>query len=225
MLLTRIEEVAPMVELDLRKQWKHLYAPSAKKVELVDVPEFKFVMIDGRIEPGQAPGTSPGFEEAMGALYGAAYTLKFMSKLRKQDQVDYPVMALEGLWWVEGAEFDISTAWEAFTDRWVYTVMIMQPDHITPDMFAEAVAQAAKKKPNPAFARLRLESFREGLCVQTMHIGPYATEPATIERMHNWADENGYRLAGKHHEIYLGDPRRADPEKLKTVLRHPVERA
>jgi len=213
-----------MAKLDLRKQWKHLYAPPAKKVELVDVPELKFVMIDGRIEPGQAPGTSPGFEEAMGALYGAAYTLKFMSKLRKEDPIDYPVMALEGLWWVEGEEFDISTAWEAFTDRWVYTLVIMQPDHITPVMFADALAQAAWKRPNPALARLRLASFREGLCVQTMHIGPYATEPATNERMHNWADENGYRLAGKHHEIYLGDPRRADPEKLKTVLRHGVER-
>jgi hypothetical protein len=208
-----------MTELDLRKQWKHLYAPSAKKIELVDVPEFKFVMIDGRIEPGEAPDTSSGFGEAMAALYGAAYTLKFMSKLRKEAPIDYPVMALEGLWWVEDGQFDIT-----IKDNWVYTLMIMQPDHITPAMFAEAVAQAAKKRPNPAFARLRLESFCEGLCVQTMHIGPYAAEPATIERMNQWAAENGYRLAGKHHEIYLGDPRRADPEKLKTVLRHGVVR-
>ena len=208
-----------MTELDLRKQWKHLYAPSAKKIELVDVPEFKFVMIDGRIEPGEAPGTSPGFEAAMTALYSAAYTLKFMSKLRKEDPIDYPVMALEGLWWVEDGQFDIN-----IKDNWVYTLMIMQPDHITPAIFAEALAQAAKKKPNPALARLRLESFREGLCVQTMHLGPYATEPASIERMHNWASEQGYRLTGIHHEIYLGDPRRADPAKLKTVLRHGVER-
>jgi hypothetical protein len=211
-----------MTTLDLRKQWKHLYGPSAKKVELVDVPELKFVMIDGRIEPREAPGTSPGFSEAMAALYGAAYTLKFMSKLRKDDPIDYPVMALEGLWWVEGEEFDVTTAWEAFTDRWVYTLMIMQPDHITPAMFAEAVAQAEKKKPNPALSRLRLASFREGLCVQTMHIGPYAAEPATVKRMHDWTAENGYRLTGKHHEIYLGDPRRVDPAKLKTVLRHGV---
>jgi len=209
-----------MTQLDLRKQWKHLYAPSAKKVELVDVPEFKFVMIDGRIEPGDAPGTSPGFGEAMGALYSAAYTLKFMSKLRKEDPIDYPVMALEGLWWVEDDKFDITVK-----DNWVYTVMIMQPDHITPEMFGEALAQAAQKRPNPALSRLRLASFREGLCVQTMHLGPYDTEPATIERMHRWAAENGYQLAGKHHEIYLGDPRRADPAKLKTVLRHGVAHA
>ena len=213
-----------MTTLDLRKQWKHLYAPSAQKVALVDVPELKFVMLDGRIEPGEAPGTSPGFAEAMGALYGAAYTLKFMSKLRKEDPIDYPVMALEGLWWVEGQAFDIAIAWEAFTEKWAYTLMIMQPDHITPAMFVEAVAQAAKKKPNPALARLRLESFREGLCVQTLHIGPYATEPATLARMHGWAEQNGYRLTGKHHEIYLGDPRRGDPAKLKTVLRHGVGR-
>jgi hypothetical protein len=207
-----------MTQLDLRKQWKHLYAPSARKVELVDVPELKFVMLDGRIEPGDAPGTSPGFGEAMGALYSAAYTLKFISKLRAEDPIDYPVMALEGLWWVEDGQFDITVK-----DNWVYTVMIMQPDHITPEMFAEALAQAAKKRPNPALSRLRLASLREGLCVQTMHLGPYEAEPATVERMQRWAAENGYRLSGKHHEIYLGDPRRAEPEKLKTVLRHPVE--
>ena len=102
--------------------------------------------------------------------------------------------------------------------------MIMQPDHITPEMFAEALTQAAKKKPNPALARLRLESFREGLCVQTMHHGPYATEPATIKRMHGWAAENGYRRPASTTRLYLGDPRRADPEKLKTVLRHAVIR-
>ena len=209
-----------MAQLDLRKQWKHLYAPSAKQVELVDVPELKFVMLDGRIEPGEAPGTSPGFDAAMAALYGAAYALKFMSKLRVEDPIDYPVMALEGLWWVEDGQFDITVK-----DNWVYTVMIMQPDHITPAMFAEAVAQAAHKRPNPALSRLRLESFREGLCVQTMHLGPYATEPATVEKLQCWAAEHGYLLAGKHHEIYLGDPRRAEPEKLKTVLRHAVARA
>ena len=208
-----------MTELDLRKQWKHLYAPSARKVELVEVPELKFLMIDGRIEPGDAPGTSPGFEQATGALYSAAYTLKFMSKQRQDAPIDYPVMAMEGLWWVEDGRFDIN-----IKDNWVYTLMIMQPGHITPGMFAEALAQAAKKKPNPALSRLRLESFCEGLCVQTMHLGPYATEPATIERMTTWAAENGYRMAGKHHEIYLGDPRRTEPEKMKTVLRHGVTR-
>jgi len=213
-----------MEKLDLRKDLKYLYAPSAKKVEVVDVPAFNFVMIDGAIEPGEGPGTSPLFQENMQALYGAAYTLKFAAKLRKENPVDYPVMALEGLWWVEDGVFDIQKP-----GNWKYTVMIMQPELVTPEMFTEALAQLRKKKGDqPVFARLRLERFREGPCVQTMHIGPYATEPATIERMQAFTQESGYQdlvgLGGKHHEIYIGDPRRADPSKLKTVLRHPVQK-
>jgi hypothetical protein len=213
-----------MQKLDLKKDLKFLYIPSAKKIELVDVPPMNFAMLDGAIEPDQAPGTSPLFAENMQALYGVAYTLKFMVKKRKTDPVDYPVMALEGLWWVEDKTFDLRKP-----GNWKYTVMIMQPKLVTPEMFAEALAQMRKKKGDqPAFARLRLERYQEGLCVQTMHIGPYATEPATVERMQAFMQENGCRdlvgLGGKHHEIYLGDPRRADPSKLKTVLRHPVAR-
>ena len=96
-----------METLNLRKDLKYLYAPSAKKIEVVDVPAFNFIMIDGAIEPDQAPGTSPLFAESMQALYGASYTLKFTTKLRKENPVDYPVMALEGLWWVEDGTFDI----------------------------------------------------------------------------------------------------------------------
>jgi hypothetical protein len=183
-----------------------------------------FIMIDGAIEPDQAPGNSPLFAESMQALYGAAYTLKFATKLRKEDPLDYPVMALEGLWWVEDGTFDIRKP-----GNWKYTVMIMQPDLVTPEIFAGALAQLCKKKGDlPVFARLRLERFGEGLCIQTMHIGPYAAEPATVEKMQTYMQENGYQdlvgLGGKHHEIYMGDPRRADPAKLKTVLRHPIEK-
>jgi hypothetical protein len=207
-----------MMKLDLRKELKHLYAPSAKKVEMVDVPRFQFVMIDGLIEPGQLPGSSPGFQDAMQALYGATYTLKFISKLRKADPIDYTVMALEGLWWVEGGEFSFESK-----DPWAYTVMILQPDHITPEMFAEALGQLRKKKGDqPAFSRLRLEAFEEGPCIQVMHVGPYAAEPATVEKMDAFAREHAYQLHGKHHEIYLGNPLRAQPEKLKTILRHPI---
>jgi hypothetical protein len=124
-----------MEKLDLRKDLKYLYAPSAKKVEVVDVPAFNFFMIDGAIEPGEGPDTSPLFQENMQALYGAAYTLKFMAKLRKENPVDYPVMALEGLWWVEDGHFDTNVK-----DNWFYTVMILQPDLVTPEMFAEALA-------------------------------------------------------------------------------------
>jgi hypothetical protein len=212
-----------MEKLDLKKDLKYLYAPSARKIEVVEVPAMNFIMIDGAIEPDLAPGTSPLFAENMQALYGAAYTLKFATKLRKVNPVDYPVMALEGLWWVEDGTFDI-----AKPGNWKYTVMIMEPEIITPEMFAEALTQLRKKKGDqPTFARLRLERFHEGLSVQTMHIGPYAAEPATVERMQAFMKENVYQdrvgLGGKHHEIYMGDPRRADPSKLKTVLRHPVK--
>ncbi|MBN2149655.1 MAG: GyrI-like domain-containing protein [Anaerolineales bacterium] len=207
-----------MEHLDLRKMWKHLYQPSAKKVALVEVPRFQFAMIDGEIETGQSPGSSQGFGEAMQALYGIAYTLKFICKLRKENPIDYPVMALEGLWWVSQGEFNIRVK-----DNWAYTVMIMQPDLITPELFQEGLQQLRKKKGDqPAFSRLRLEAFEEGLCVQIMHLGPYDAEPATIEKMDAFALENGYRMCGKHHEIYLGDPRRGDSVKLKTILRHPV---
>lgn len=207
-----------MIKLDLKKTYKHLYSPSAKKVEVVQVPRLQFAMIDGEIEPGRGPGTSPAFESALNALYGVSYTLKFASKQRKEDPIDYSVMALEGLWWVEGSPFDITKP-----EGWRYTVMILQPEHITPGMFDEALAQLRKKKGDqPAFARLRLESFEEGLCMQTMHLGPYATEMDTIARMDEFARANGYQPHGKHHEIYMGDPRRGDPAKLKTILRHPL---
>jgi hypothetical protein len=208
-----------MHKLDLRKDLKKYYAPSAKKVELIEVPRFKFAMIDGAIEPGSSPGNSPGFAEAVGAMYGVAYTLKFSSKGDRESPVDYPVMPLEGLWWVELGKFDISVP-----DNWKYTLLILQPGHITAEMFAEALMQLRKKRgDSPALSRLRLEPFEEGLSVQTMHIGPYATEPATVERMRLFAEQNGYLMSGRHHEIYLSDPRRADPAKMKTVLRHPVE--
>jgi hypothetical protein len=207
--------------LDLRKELKHLYHPSAKKVEVVNVPSFQFAMVDGEIEVGHAPGTSSLFAEAMEALYGISYTLKFTVKLRKEDPVDYPVMALEGLWWVEGQTFEITQP-----TGWKYTVMILQPDLVTPAVYEDALVQLRKKRGDkPAFARLRLESFYEGTCIQTLHLGPYATEMETIAKMDAFAVDNGYSLHGKHHEIYIGDPRKAQPEKLKTVLRHPVKKA
>ena len=213
-----------MKTLDLKKDLKHLYQPSAKIPDILNVPKLQFAMIDGAIEKGSEPGKSPMFAEATQALYSISYTLKFTLKKRKINPIDYPVMALEGLWWVEDGFFDITVK-----DNWFYTLMILQPDVITKDVFAEGLEQVRRKKgDSPALSKLRLENFEEGLCVQMMHIGPYATEPATIERMRAFAAENGYRDRvgpnGKHHEIYLGDPRKADPAKLKTVLRHPVEK-
>jgi hypothetical protein len=208
-----------MITLDLKKEYKALYLPSAKQVVLIDVPPLQFAMIEGTIEPGASPGTSPSFGDAMQALYGISYTLKFMSKQRKENPIDYPVMALEAQWWVEEGNFDIHNP-----QNWQWNAMILQPDHISPEMFAEGLKQLRKKKPSPSLDKLRLEKFHEGLCVQILHIGPYADEMRTVEKMDRYAEENGYIMHGKHHEIYLGDPRRAQPEKLRTVLRHPVKK-
>jgi hypothetical protein len=213
-----------MKRLDLKKDLKYLYAPSAKKVEIVKVPRLQFAMIDGAIEKGCEPGNSPSFQEATQALYGASYTLKFMLKKRQANPIDYPVMALEGLWWVEDGVFDITVK-----DNWFYKLMILQPQVITKEIFEGGVAEVRRKRgDSPALSKLCLLNFEEGLCMQTMHIGPYTTEPATVERMRAFAQENGYHdlvgRGGRHHEIYLGDPRKADPAKLKTVLRHPLEK-
>jgi hypothetical protein len=209
-----------MLKLDLRKELKYLYAPSAKKVGIIEVPCFQFAMIDGQIETGEGPSTSASFQEALQALYGISYTLKFTSKLRKENPIDYPVMALEGLWWVKSGEFSFERK-----EDWLYTLMMLQPDFISAEMYGEALQQLRKKRgDNPTLAKMRLETFEEHLSMQIMHVGPYADEPATIARMTAFAVEYGYRRSGKHHEIYLGDPRRADPAKLKTVLRHPIKK-
>jgi len=212
-----------MKTLDLKKQYKHLYQPSAKRIESVQVPNLQFAMIDGFIEKGSEPGNSPSFAEATMALYGLSYTLKFMFKKHKAHAMDYPVMALEGLWWVEDGTFEIFRK-----DNWFYTVMILQPEIVTPEIFEEAREQVRKKKGDTEkLSTARLANFEEGLCVQTMHIGPYATEPATVDRMKDFMAQNGLTdcvgpIGGKHHEIYLSDPRKAAPDKMKTVLRHPV---
>jgi hypothetical protein len=212
-----------MEKLDLRQRYQSLYAPSARQVSLVDVPALTFLMLDGAIEPGEAPGTSPAFAEATQALYGVSYALKFKARQRRDNPFDYAVMPLEGLWWIEEGTFDI-----ARPGNWLWTLMILQPEPVTPEMVAEALSQARRKKPGPALDRLRFAPFQEGLCVQTLHVGPYAAEPATVARLEAFMAENGLRgrlgRGGKHHEIYLGDPRRADPARLKTILRHPVER-
>jgi hypothetical protein len=220
--------VADPVKLDLKKQLKHLYLPSAKEVVVVDVPEMQFAMIDGQIEPGLLPGDSAEFASAIGVLFGLSYTLKFVSKLRPVDPIDYTVMALEGLWTTPEGGVDYATS-----DEWLWTLMMMQPDHITQEMFSEALERLrdklAKKGSDggdPAlFDRVRLERFTEGLCIQTMHLGPYLDEPRTLEKMTVFAGVNGYEFYGRHHEIYLGDPRTAKPENLRTVLRHPVKKA
>jgi hypothetical protein len=209
--------MAKINKLDLKKDLKHLYAPSAKKIEIIEVPQAKFAMVDGELEPGQTPQTSCEFQNAIQALYGISFTLKFMSKLRKTSPIDYTVMALEGIWWTDTGEFDFDRS-----KTWYFTLLIMQPTHITNEMYLNALQKLKEKKDNPALAKLHFRPLKEGLCIQTMHIGPYDQEPATVQKMELFAKENGLKYQGRHHEIYLGDPRRCKPEKLRTILRHPV---
>ena len=205
-------------KLDLRKRYKEFYLPSAKEVVLVDVPEFLFIALDGRVEAGVRPGDSEGFREAMAAVYGVGYGLKFMLKLRPDDPIDFTVMAVEGLWSTEsGAQFQFD-----WREPSLYTLLMMQPEHVTSAMFEQAAADSSAKRPNPALDRIRLERWREGTSVQIMHIGPYTDELGTLDKMDSFAEDNGYEFHGRHHEIYIGDPTRSKPENLKTVLRHPV---
>jgi hypothetical protein len=156
-----------MEKLDLKKQLKHLYAPSAKEVTLVDVPEMQFVMLDGELAAGEGPDESEDFQNAFGALYGISYTLKFMSKQREKDPIDYTVMAMEGLWSVPSGQFDFNRV-----EPWVWTLLMMQPDHITDEMYEEALEKLRAKRDNPAVDRLRFERWCEGPSVQIMHLGP-----------------------------------------------------
>ena len=220
-----------MKTVDLRKRHRALYEAGSKGPELIEVPPLRFATIDGRIERGAGPGTSEAFQAAVQALYGAAYTLKFSFKKRKSGAVDWPVMPLEAIWWVENGSFDISRP-----DDWSWRAMILQPEQVTAEALDDALTQLRKKKPSPAIDLLRLQTYEEGPCIQVLHVGPYATEPATVARIRAFAGEHGLverfevtRRKGApevygHHEIYLGDPRRSAPAKLKTLVRHPVRR-
>jgi hypothetical protein len=203
-----------MKTIDLKKLLKPVYTASATKPVIIDVPPMNALMVDGTGDPN-----SPAFQEAVGSLYGVAYTLKFTFK--KGKAVDYPVMALEGLWCAD----DPSVFTSGRRDEWKWTLFIVLPDVVTGKDVAAAVAAVKKKAKFPRFPEIRFERFAEGRAAQIMHIGPYAAEGPTIERLHRFVEEQGYRLRGWHHEIYLGDPRRSAPEKLRTILRHPVERA
>ena len=203
-----------MKTIDLKKTLKPFYTASAAKPAIVDIPPMNALMVDGTGDPG-----GPAFQEAVGSLYSVAYTLKFAFK--KEQAVDYPVMALEGLWCAEDPAFFA----DGKRDEWRWTLFIVLPDVVRKKDVAGAVAAVKKKAKFPRFPEVRFERFVEGKAVQVMHVGPYAAEGPTIGRLHRFVEEQGYRLRGRHHEIYLGDPRRSVPEKLRTIVRHPVEKA
>lgn len=203
-----------MGKIDLKKQFKQLYGPSAREAVIVEVPEMNFLMIGGVGDPNK----SQEFQEAIDALYSVSYTLKFMLKKGKE-ALDFVVMPLEGFWWTDDmTQFSMDNK-----DIWKWTLMMAQPEQVMEELFQKALEHVRKKKDSPALAKVRLQSFDEGLAAQIMHIGPYAAEAPTIEKLHNFIKEKGYKLRGKHHEIYLSDPRRSTPERMKTILRQPVE--
>ena len=200
-----------MTKIDFKKTLKTLYAPSKKDFSLVDVPSMNFVMIDGAGPPG-----NQAYVDACEWLYPISYGLKFMSKIDLGR--DYVVPPLEGLWWADS----MSAYTEDRRDEWLWTLMIMQPEWITSKMFTRSLEKASKKLGTPP-ETLRFEAFQEGQSAQIMHIGPYSKEGPILARLHDeYMPENRLTWNRKHHEIYLSDPRRAAPEKLKTVLRQPV---
>lgn len=202
-----------MEKIDYKEQLKHLYGPSAKKVEIVEVPKMNFLMVDGEGDPN----TSKSFRGAIETLYSVSYTLKFMVK-KGEMGVDYGVLPLEALWWSD----DMSAFSTGNKDAWKWTLMIMQPEFITLRMVKEATAEVARKKKPVSLPLVRFESFKEGKAAQIMHIGPFSEEGPTIEKVHLFIEDNGSRRVGKHHEIYLSDIRRAAPEKWKTIVRQPM---
>jgi len=202
-----------MKKIDLKKEQKELYRPSNKKVAVINVPPINYLMINGKGNPG----TSQEYADAVATLYPLAYALKFMLK-RGEAQLDYVVMPLEGLWWANDMTAFIANR----KNEWLWTSMIAQPPEITQAIVDKAVQQVREKKNPPSLDKVHFGTLDEGLSVQIMHIGPYAAEAPTIAKLHQFMTDNGYTHRGKHHEIYLSDPRRAAPEKMKTVIRQPV---
>ncbi len=216
-------------KLDYKQAYKELYQP-AREPGLVTVPEILFLAVDGRGDPNQEGGA---YQQALEALYALTFTVK-MSKMggrAPEGYFEYTVPPLEGLWWLAD---DADRGFFANKERYFWTSMIRQPEFVTEDVLCWAKEEVQKKKPHLDISKARLLSFAEGLCVQVLHLGPYDAEPETLARMNAYVKENGLEndigaplpggMRRRHHEIYLGDPRKSSPEKLKTVLRHPVKR-
>ena len=202
-----------MTKTDFKKEWKYLYQPSKKEFQVVEVPDMAFFKVDGQ----GTPGVVPEYTAAIEALYAMSYKTKFLSK---KIEKDYVVPPLEGLWWAD----DMATFTTARDkSQWHWTMMIMTPDWINEEMVAESRTEVSKKKDLPSLAKLRWEVYKEGLCVQILHLGSYDDEGPVLAELHKeWMPEKGYTFNGLHHEIYLSDPRRVVPEKLKTILRQPI---
>ena len=217
--MTMEDDIDMAEKFDFKKEYKDLYLP--KEIpQLIQVPAMNFICVNGAGDPN-----SSEYQKAVSILYGLTFTIKMskMSGSQPEGYFEYVVPPLEGLWWYEDGTFNFLKR-----DNWLWTSMIRQPDFVTTEVFEWAVHICKKKKPELNVDLARFETFEEGLCVQMLHKGPYATEPQTVEIMkayierNNLLDETG--LLRKHHEIYLQDPRKTAPDRLKTVLRHPVKK-
>ena len=206
-----------MRKLNLKAQYRHLYKPPTKGAVVVEVPPLPYLQVHGRGDPN----TAPAYREAVAALFTLAYTLKFAVK-KGTLAIDYGVMPLEGLWWTEGEQTIHIGDPLCFSNRdsWRWTMMILQPDFIDRALVEEARAQAIKKKGLPLLGAIEFGTLHEGRCAQVLHTGPYgAAEVPTIESLHRFIAEQGGQPRGRHHEIYLNDPSRTAPQKLKTLIR------
>jgi hypothetical protein len=204
-----------MEKLDLKKELKSYFSSKAGKFEILTLPTYNYLTIEGKGDPN----TDPSYVQAIEMLYGSSYTLKFQCK--KELEMDYVVPPLEGLWWAK----DMKTFTTREKSQWSWKMMIMVPSFVKKTDVAKAIKAFASKKPEAQVSLLKYESLKEGLSIQTLHVGPYDAEGPTLTKMHTeFMPENKLTFNGLHHEIYLGDPRKTTPEKLKTILRQPVKK-
>jgi len=207
------------IKIDYKKEYKDLYLPKQQPV-LIHVPEISFFMVDGSGSP-----QGEEYQRAIQALYALSFTIKMskMSGNQPEDYFEYVVPPLEGFWCIQEGSFD-----SKHKDKWTWTSVIRQPEFVTPQMFDWALEECRKKKPDIDISKVRFETFTEGLCVQVMHIGPYVDESPSLAKITTYIKQNGLiediNEARRHHEIYLGDPRKSPPEKWRTVLRIPVKK-
>ncbi len=206
---------------DFKKEYKEFYMPKDKPA-IVTVPKMNYIAVRGHGDPNEEAGE---YKAAIGLLYAIAFTIKMSKKgdHRIEGYYDYVVPPLEGFWWMDGIVGVDYAHKEAF--NWISVIRL--PDFVTEEDFRWAVKEATDKKKQD-FSKVEFFSCDEGLCVQCMHIGSYDDEPATVDKMHRYMEDNGYVLditdKRLHHEIYLSDARKVAPEKLKTVIRHPIRR-
>ncbi len=209
------------MSFDYKKEYKEFYMPP-QKPGIVDVPSMNYIAVRGKGNPNDEDGE---YKVSLGLLYGIAFTIKMSYKgdYKIDGYFEYVVPPLEGFWWQDGVDgIDY-----AHKENFNFISLIRLPDFVTKEDFDWAVSEATKKKKTD-FSKVEFFTYDEGICVQCMHIGSYDDEPATIAAMHEYAAKNGYEIditeARFHHEIYLSDPRRCNPEKLKTVVRHPIKK-